>query len=194
MYHHYTTAGYQWCNKAHLAKLLLCWLRSWIIWKAVTVSSKIFTLWSFYSSVTIFLSPQVLDAIQPVMNKGNVREQSVYRAKFSSITDTDIWNAMNRLGEPNRNEALSVDARQELDLRIGCAFTRYTAFYSHTLALPRTPSMCQISHSRLVVTPKKFSEFWQTYELKHPCFRRVPLALGHKSCWLHTLSLLDCSK
>lgn len=73
------------------------------------------------------LVPQVLDAVQPVMNKGGVREQTVFRAKFSSITDTDIWNAMNRLGEPNRNEALSVDARQELDLRIGCAFTRYAA-------------------------------------------------------------------
>ncbi|KAM9360894.1 DNA topoisomerase 3-beta-1 [Symphorus nematophorus] len=72
---------------------------------------------------------EVLDAIQPVMNKGSVREQSVYRAKFSSITDTDIWNAMNRLGEPNRNEALSVDARQELDLRIGCAFTRFQTKY-----------------------------------------------------------------
>lgn len=67
---------------------------------------------------------QVLDAIQPVMNKAFGNERTMYRAKFSSITDTDICNAMNRLGQPNRNEALSVDARQELDLRIGCAFTR----------------------------------------------------------------------
>uniref|UniRef100_A0A8C6U4A4 DNA topoisomerase n=1 Tax=Neogobius melanostomus TaxID=47308 RepID=A0A8C6U4A4_9GOBI len=54
---------------------------------------------------------EVLDAVQPVMSKPGGREQTVFRAKFSSITDTDIWNAMNRLGEPNHNEALSVDAR-----------------------------------------------------------------------------------
>ncbi|XP_032561503.1 DNA topoisomerase 3-beta-1 isoform X2 [Chiroxiphia lanceolata] len=72
---------------------------------------------------------QVLDAVLPVMNKPRGTERSIYRAKFSSITDTDICNAMNHLGEPNRNEALSVDARQELDLRIGCAFTRFQTKY-----------------------------------------------------------------
>ncbi|KAG7247837.1 hypothetical protein CRUP_002543 [Coryphaenoides rupestris] len=70
---------------------------------------------------------EVLDAIEPVMNKPSGREQTVYRAKFSSITDTDIWKAMSQLGAPDRNQALAVDARQELDLRIGCAFTRSAA-------------------------------------------------------------------
>ncbi|KAM6954134.1 DNA topoisomerase 3-beta-1 [Aplochiton taeniatus] len=72
---------------------------------------------------------EVLDAVQPVMSRPYGGERAVFRAKFSSITDTDIWSAMNRLGEPNRNEALSVDARQELDLRIGCAFTRFQTKY-----------------------------------------------------------------
>uniref|UniRef100_A0A8C1SQ49 DNA topoisomerase n=1 Tax=Cyprinus carpio TaxID=7962 RepID=A0A8C1SQ49_CYPCA len=72
---------------------------------------------------------EVLDAIQPMMNKSYGNERTIYRAKFSSITDTDICNAMNQLGEPNKNEALSVDARQELDLRIGCAFTRFQTKY-----------------------------------------------------------------
>ncbi|XP_008061294.1 DNA topoisomerase 3-beta-1 isoform X1 [Carlito syrichta] len=72
---------------------------------------------------------EVLDAVLPVMNKAHGSEKTIFRARFSSITDTDICNAMSHLGEPDHNEALSVDARQELDLRIGCAFTRFQTKY-----------------------------------------------------------------
>lgn len=73
------------------------------------------------------------------MNNAHNGEKTVFRARFSSITDTDICNAMTRLSEPDHNEALSVDARQELDLRIGCAFTRCCSLPpAHALPLART--------------------------------------------------------
>lgn len=59
-----------------------------------------------------------------------VEKKRVYRARYSAITTPDILHAMASLSDPNQNEANAVDARQELDLKIGVAFSRYqTTFF-----------------------------------------------------------------
>jgi len=61
----------------------------------------------------------------------NVKDggKGIHRARFSSVTEKDILKAMENLVQPNRNEALAVDARQEIDLKVGVAFTRFQTSY-----------------------------------------------------------------
>lgn len=69
---------------------------------------------------------EVLDVCRKSIPRSTTRVQRVYRAKFSSIAKKDIVNAFEGLTHaPNYNEALSVDARQVLDLKIGVAFSRF---------------------------------------------------------------------
>ena len=53
----------------------------------------------------------------------------VYRAYFSAINPSDILKAYHALGKPDKHQALSVDARQELDLKVGVAFSRFQTRY-----------------------------------------------------------------
>lgn len=71
---------------------------------------------------------EVISCVDKHMNKG-VKGQRIFRAKFSAVTPKDIDRAMNSLGSPNENESKAVEARQELDLKVGVAFSRFQTRY-----------------------------------------------------------------
>ena len=72
---------------------------------------------------------EVLDCCLAHM-KGGAPYDRVYRAHFSAINPADIRKAYGALGKPDRCQSLSVDARQELDLKVGVAFSRFqTRFF-----------------------------------------------------------------
>lgn len=74
---------------------------------------------------------EVIDAVKKSLKRPVYNDDVVWRARFSSVTEKDVKAAMCNLSKPNQYEALSVDARQELDLRIGCAFTRFQTKFFH---------------------------------------------------------------
>mmetsp|Transcript_14337 Transcript_14337/g.26973 ORF Transcript_14337/g.26973 Transcript_14337/m.26973 type:complete len:824 (-) Transcript_14337:117-2588(-) len=68
---------------------------------------------------------EVIDSVQKQLRRG----AQILRAKFSSLVPEDLRSAMLRLDKPNINESLSVDARQVIDLKVGCAFSRFQTRY-----------------------------------------------------------------
>lgn len=56
--------------------------------------------------------------------KANPR-MDVFRARFSALIERDILRAVQNPDRPNKNLNDAVEARQEIDLRIGSAFTRF---------------------------------------------------------------------
>ena len=70
---------------------------------------------------------EVMRCVKSVMaaRKG----QQIYRAKFSAVNREDIVKAMASLGVPNKAESDAVDARQELDLKVGVAFSRFQTMF-----------------------------------------------------------------
>eukprot|EP00747_Dinoflagellata_sp_TGD_P127450 gnl/TRDRNA2_/TRDRNA2_174404_c0_seq1.p1 gnl/TRDRNA2_/TRDRNA2_174404_c0~~gnl/TRDRNA2_/TRDRNA2_174404_c0_seq1.p1 ORF type:complete len:960 (-),score=186.57 gnl/TRDRNA2_/TRDRNA2_174404_c0_seq1:88-2784(-) len=52
------------------------------------------------------------------------QDQRVWRAKFSSLAPVELIAAFRELKKPNPREAQSVDARAEIDLKVGVSLTR----------------------------------------------------------------------
>ncbi|CAN1231064.1 DNA topoisomerase 3-alpha [Linum grandiflorum] len=63
---------------------------------------------------------EVVDVCRPANSRLTIR-----RARFSSLIDREIHQAVQNLVAPNQLFSDAVDARQEIDLRIGASFTRF---------------------------------------------------------------------
>eukprot|EP00899_Mesostigma_viride_P001798 jgi/Mesvir1/11619/Mv00025-RA.1 len=74
--------------------------------------------------------------VRDVCLQANAR-LDVYRARFSALVERDIHHACQNLDRVNERFSDAVDARQEIDLRIGSSFTRFlTLLLQNRFALP----------------------------------------------------------
>ncbi|ESU40102.1 DNA topoisomerase III, partial [Giardia duodenalis] len=70
---------------------------------------------------------EVLKILKPILRS----DCRVRRARFSAVTKTEIHKAFCNLDKPDQNLSDAVEARQELDLKIGVAFTRFQTAHLH---------------------------------------------------------------
>ena len=88
-----------------------------------------------------------LQVIQ-VCRQANPRIE-VQRARFSALVLNDLRRAVNNLVPPSENESVAVDARQELDLRIGASFTRFQTKLLQVLPMTFMLAGCLVYFSNL---------------------------------------------
>lgn len=67
--------------------------------------------------------------VMQVVRRSVYNINCIWRAHFSAITREEITHAFNNLGKPNKNISDAVTCRQELDLKVGVAFTRFQTKY-----------------------------------------------------------------
>ena len=69
---------------------------------------------------------KIADEVRKICCRANSRLRNcVFRAKFSAVMPNEVTKALDTLGPVNQCLVDAVDARQEIDLRIGAAFTRF---------------------------------------------------------------------
>lgn len=62
------------------------------------------------------------------------RNMRIFRARFSALIPRELQRAMQQLVQPNAADSAAVDARQEIDLRIGASFTRFQTLLLQVIA------------------------------------------------------------
>ena len=68
---------------------------------------------------------EVIEVCKRVNRTLSIENNTILRARFSEFTPAAINRAIRNLERPNVLDSMAVDARQELDLRIGASFTRF---------------------------------------------------------------------
>ncbi len=95
----------------------------------VTKGADFMVLWMDCDREGENINFEVLECCMHLMAGSGSKFDRVYRAHFSAINPSDIKKAYNALGKPDKFQSLSVDARQELDLKVGVAFSRFQTRY-----------------------------------------------------------------